>query len=645
MSAMAEDALQAKLDAEFRLAKSRISQSNGLRARARSYLRWDAINQFTQQATRVRLPALSVDRIRLRKERSFGKRVGFVDEFADVTGSTYTIFQRMNNAGDMLRVASSVRNLAGERDIGTYIPVVNPDGTKDPVLEQTLAGRDYEARDLVADQWRLIRYSPLHSTRGRVEGMLYMGAPLERGRDSVRRAIADASVLQSGYAFALYASGAKQGEYVVPPQGKQAEAGEGNTGGRIDKNAVREICERARASAPGSILYARSPWTAADGVEQTDLLSFTYFAPWDWVIGAGASEAELLAAPQNMTRMTHENFRWVGITGISGVIVAGCVWLFIGRRVEARTRAFAVSLVQLAEQIQHDAESVSKLGAGLAEVSDRRTNSSSRVAAALTSLRRIAASRGNTAAEASTLTETSHRSLEDLEEISASVDQLSEGMDSLNKSSRKLAAIVQLIDDIAFQTNLLALNAAIEAACAGTSGAGFAVVADEVKALAQRCASAAGESSENIENSMALAVRTRRDTLRIAERMCSIRADIATLIAAKESAGAISDEQKELLREIGEAMQMLDALVQETSAFVDASSTTSAGLDEHADSLRALANEISKHFLSKPVDEQCAVFAAAGSGRPTSRSANTRLGSYRLSAKSRTTSKLKRTKR
>ena len=54
-------------------------------------------------------------------------------------------------------------------------------------------------------------------------------------------------------------------------------------------------------------------------------------------------------------------------------------------------------------------------------------------------------------------------------------------MQSISRSSAKIADIIGVIEGIAFQTNILALNAAVEAARAGEQGRGFAVVASEVR--------------------------------------------------------------------------------------------------------------------------------------------------------------------
>jgi len=66
------------------------------------------------------------------------------------------------------------------------------------------------------------------------------------------------------------------------------------------------------------------------------------------------------------------------------------------------------------------------------------------------------------------------------------VDQAVAAMNAIHQSSKRIADIIGVIDEIAFQTNLLALNAAVEAARAGEQGRGFAVVAGEVRKLAQR---------------------------------------------------------------------------------------------------------------------------------------------------------------
>ncbi|SFK06274.1 methyl-accepting chemotaxis protein [Celeribacter neptunius] len=139
-------------------------------------------------------------------------------------------------------------------------------------------------------------------------------------------------------------------------------------------------------------------------------------------------------------------------------------------------------------------------------------------------------------------------------------------MDEIESSSKQVASITSVIDDIAFQTNLLALNAGVEAARAGEAGRGFAVVASEVRALAQRSSDAAREiatlidtSSQQVAGGVSLVREAGSALARIRDVAEHIHEGIAQVATS-------TTEQATGLAQLSSAMNQLDQTTQQNAA-------------------------------------------------------------------------------
>jgi methyl-accepting chemotaxis protein len=246
------------------------------------------------------------------------------------------------------------------------------------------------------------------------------------------------------------------------------------------------------------------------------------------------------------------------------------------------------SIATNTQGVRSGTEKITQASDDLSRRTEQQAASLEETAAALDQITATVRRTAEVANEARDLVSTSKA---DAERSGDVVRQTVGAMDGIETSSKQIANIIGVIDEIAFQTNLLALNAGVEAARAGDAGRGFAVVATEVRALAQRSADAAKEiktlisaSTQQVDVGVKLVSETGQALGRIVMQVTQLNGLVVELAASAK-------EQATGLGEVNSAVNQMDQVTQQNAAMVEEATAASHGLSGEAQELAHLVGQ------------------------------------------------------
>nr|WP_320050193.1 Cache 3/Cache 2 fusion domain-containing protein [uncultured Desulfuromonas sp.] len=316
MCRSAQESVQLMVDTSLNVARETLTSLGGVALDTDS-VQWQAVNQYTKQPQDVLLPRMMVGDTWLGQNNKVDVATPVVDKVRTLVGGTVTIFQRMNEQGDMLRVATNVVKKNGQRAVGTFIPRTNPDGKSNPVIAKVLAGETYRGRAFVVDDWYITAYEPIwdpqHST---VIGILYVGVKQENIQ-SLRHGILDIKVGQSGYVYVLGGQGDLQGSYIISQNGKRDKENILDVKDADGVSIIRTIIDTALALPAHSrgeipVAFEHYNWKDAGSSEtRSKVAAITYFAPWDWVIVAGYYTDDFAASHNLVNDAVATQLLWI----------------------------------------------------------------------------------------------------------------------------------------------------------------------------------------------------------------------------------------------------------------------------------------------------------------------------------------------
>lgn len=331
MAEAQNELLKRSFNSYLQVMRNEVESLGGIRLHSET-VTWQAINQVDPKIVHeIKLPKMYIGNKWLGQAIEIDKSVPVVDTVKEYYEDySVTIFQRMNPAGDMLRVATNVQAGEGLRATGLYLSATTPDGQADVIVTALLNKQPYSGhRTFEAGTFHISHYEPIVDDGNEVIGAFCVSVP-DRSLNALRQAVIDTKIAQTGYVFVT----SSKGKFIISKGGK--------TDGVVLVDAVdakgrpfgKDIPALALRLKPGEIgeytYFMKNP----DEPEPREKIArIMYYEPWDWVIGASSYLEEFLTGPDAIQSIGTRGINIVFAVAALSVLVALVVWVLLSNSI------------------------------------------------------------------------------------------------------------------------------------------------------------------------------------------------------------------------------------------------------------------------------------------------------------------------